>query len=246
MLTRGDLLKKFARCAATWERAYEHSGSEALGEAYVVFLNPRLFNDREFWKILGLGDSVWDQILKRAFSLSTLLCFGEAGWSVVQLSSVHEIFAAKGYLMVELQGGNVLPLGSWNSASSVERINDTCSVNDLTFDHVIPLKDFMRERDRPGLRWLSKIVWETAVAESGEKDPRRGEWCRGKHGKRYHPKEWLGAKKLKKPVITKLRQYPLAKGGPHLQLQSELVEVFSHSTELMIRSANSSRGARKR
>jgi hypothetical protein len=33
VLTKRDLAAKFARCARTWERAYQHSGSEALGKA---------------------------------------------------------------------------------------------------------------------------------------------------------------------------------------------------------------------
>ena len=245
MLTKRDLAAKFARCARTWERAYQHSGSEALGEAYVVFLNPRLLSDSKFWKILNVGDSVWEQIVKKAFSLSTLLCFGEAGWSAVQLSNVQEVFAGKEHLMVRLDDGEVFPIGSRNVGGVVERIDVRCPVTDLTFDHVTPLETILREKDRPGLRWLSGIVWEAAVAESNEKDPRRGEWCRGKHGKRYPPKEWLGAKKLKKPVMANLRQYSLAENGPHLRLQLEVVDIFACSTELMLRSSNSSRGAKR-
>ena len=246
VLMKQDLFKKFKRCAGTWERVYEHSGSEALGEPYLVFLNPRLLSDREFWKILKVGDSVWEQILKRAFSLSTLLCLSEAGWRAVQLSNVQEVFAGQEYLMVRMDDGEVFPIGSRNVGGLVERIAVTCPVTDLTFDHVTPLKEILRERDRPGLRWLSGIVWDTAVAESSEKDPRRGDWCRGKHRKRYPPKEWLGAKKLKKPVMANLRQYSLAENGPHLQLQSEVVDIFACSTELMLRSSNSSRGAKRR
>jgi len=87
-------------------------------------------------------------------------------------------------------------------------------------------------------------AWDTAVAESNEKDPRRGDWCRGKDGKRYHPKEWLGAKKLKRAVMADLRQYSFAEDGPHLRLRSEVAEIFARSTELMLRSPNSSQGAK--
>ena len=246
MLTKRDLAAKFARCARTWERAYQHSGSEVLGKAYVVFLNPRLLSDSEFWKILNVGDSVWEQILKKSFSLSTLLCFREAGWNAVQLSNVLEVFAGQKHLMVRLGDGEVFPIGSRNVGGAVERIDMTCPVTDLTFDHITPLEKILREKDRPGLRWLSGIVWDTAVAESNEKDPRRGDWCRRKDGTRYPPKEWLGAKKLKKPVMANLRQYLFTENGPHLQLQSEVVDILACSTELMLRSSNSSRGAKGR
>jgi hypothetical protein len=226
VLTKRDLAAKFARRAGTWERAYQHSGSEALGKAYVVFLNPRLFSDSEFWKILNVGDSVWQQILTKAFSLSTLLCFREAGWNAVQLSNVLEVFAGQKHLMARLGDGEVFPIGSRNVGGAVERIDVTCPVTDLTFDHVTPLEKILREKDRPGLRWLSGIVWDTAVAESNEADPRRGDWCRGKDGTRYPPKEWLGAKKLKKPVMANLRQYLFTENGPHLQLQSEVVDIL--------------------
>jgi hypothetical protein len=250
MLTKRDLAARFERRARTWERAYEHSGSEALGKAYLVFLNPRLFSDSEFWKILNVGDFVWEKIWKKAFSLSTLLCFREAGWNTVQLSNVMEIFAGQKHLMVRLDDGEVFPIGSRNVGGAVERIDVTCPVTNLitnlTFDHVTPLEKILREKDRPGLRWLSGIVWDTAVAESNEKDPRRGDWSRGKDGTRYPPKEWLGAKKLKKPVMANLRQYLFTENGPHLQLQSEVVDILACSTELMLRSSNSSRGAKGR
>jgi hypothetical protein len=247
MLIKRDLSRKFRSRAGTWERAYKHYGSEALGKPYLVFLNTRLFKDPEFWKILNVGDFVWEQILERAFSLSTVLCFGEAGWNAVQLSNVLEVFAGQKHLMVRLGDGEVFPMGSWNVvAGAVERIDVTCQVTDLTFDHVTPLETILREKDRPGLRWLSGIVWDTAVAESNEKDPLRGDWCRGKGGTRYPPKEWLGAKKLKRPVMAKLQQYSFTENGPHLQLQSEVVDILACSTELMLRSSNSSRGAKER
>jgi hypothetical protein len=66
VLTKQQLAKKFASRARTWERAYQHPGSGVLGKAYVVFLNPRLLSDSEFWKILNVGDSVWEQIVKKS------------------------------------------------------------------------------------------------------------------------------------------------------------------------------------
>ncbi len=244
MLTKQDLEKIFNKRAGTWERAYEHSGSEALG-GYLVFFNARLFKDPEFWEILNVGDSVWEQILKKAFSLSTLLCLGEVDWRAVHLSNVQEVFAGQEHLMARLDDGEVCPIGSRIAGGGVEKIARTCPVKDLTFDHVIPLERVLREKDRPGLRWLSRIVWDTALAESNEQDPRKGDWRRRKRGKPYSPKEWLGAKKLKKPVMVNLRQYSFAENGPHLQLQSEVEEIFACSTELMLRSSNSSRGAKR-
>jgi hypothetical protein len=41
---------KFEQRARTWERAYEHPGSEELGEPYVAFLSSRLFSDLLFGK----------------------------------------------------------------------------------------------------------------------------------------------------------------------------------------------------
>jgi hypothetical protein len=165
----------------------------------------------------------------------------------VQLSNVLEVFAGEKHLMVRLGDGEVFPIGSRNVGGAVERIDKTCPVTDLTFDHVTPLEKILREKDRPGLRWLSGIVWDTAVAESNEKDPRGGDWCRrAKDGKSYPPKEWLGAKKLKKPVMANLRQYLFTENGPHLQLQSEVVDILARSTELMLESSNSSRGTKGR
>ena len=245
VLTKRELEAKFKGCAGTWERAYEHPGSEALGEAYVVFLNPRLLSDPDFWKILNVGGSVWEQILEKAFNLSTLLCFGKAGWTAVHLRKVEEVFAGQEHLMVRLDDGDVFPIGSRNTGDLVERIGVTCTKKDLTFDHVTPLKTILRSKDRPGLRWLSGIVWDTAVSESNEKDPRKGNWCRGNHGKRYPPKEWLGAKKLKRPVMANVHCV-LGESGPHLTLQSEIEDVLACSTELMLRSHNSSQGAKRR
>ena len=247
MLTKRDLAAKFARRARTWERSYQHPGSEALGKPYEVFLSPRLFSDAEFWKILNVGDFVWEQIVKKAFSLSTLLCFREreARWNALQLSNVLEVFAGQKHLMVRLDDGEVFPIGSRNVGDAVERIDKTCPVTDLTFDHITPLEKILRERDRPGLRWLSGIIWDMAVAESNEKDPRRSNWSRRKDGRRYYPpKDWLGAKKLKKHVMANLRQYLFTENGPHLQLQSEVVDILACPTELMLRSRNSSRGAK--
>jgi hypothetical protein len=158
---------------------------------------------------------------------------------------VQEVFAEREHLMVRMDDGGVFPLGSRRMDNLVERIGGMSLITDLTFDHVIPLERIVRERDRPGLRWLSAIVWDTAVCESKEKDPRRGDWCRGKDGKRYPPKEWLGAKKLKKSVMGRLRHCVLAENGPHLMLKAEVADIFACATELMLRSANSSQGAKK-
>ena len=247
VLTRRDLFGKFSNRARTWERSYLHPGSEASGGAYQVFFNPRLLSDSRFWQILNMEDSVWKQILDKAFGLSTALCCWESGWKSVNLSNVKEIVSGSQYMMARLESGELLPIGSRNEFDHVEAIGATCPLADLTVDHVIPLERILRERDRPGLRWLSRVVWETALSESGEEDPKTGEWSRNKRGKRYPPKEWLGAKKLKGPVMNKLRDSVLVeKNGPHLLLPAEIVEIFACETELMLRAANSSHGAKRR
>jgi len=245
VITKQEMAAKFEKRARTWERAYEHPGSESLGEPYVVFFSPRLFSDRHFWEILDLGDCTWRQIVEKAFSLSTVLCFGECGWSAVELMKVEEVIAGRDHLMVRLGDGGVFPLGSRCTGDFVETVSVTCSVADLTFDHIIPLEKILRGRDRPGLRWLSGIVWDSALHESNEKDPRKGDWCKRKDGTRYPPKEWLGAKKLKKAVMARLRHCAVGEAGPHLALQSEVADNFACATELMLRSSNSSQGAKK-
>src|SRR2546428_2485270 len=119
VLTRRDLFGKFSNRARTWERSYLHPGSEASGGAYQVFFNPRLLSDSRFWQILNMEDSVWKQILDKAFGLSTALCCWESGWKSVNLSNVKEIVSGSQYMMARLESGELLPIGSRNEFDHV-------------------------------------------------------------------------------------------------------------------------------
>ena len=75
-------IKIFKKRAGTWERAYEHPGSVELGGPYMVFFNPRLFKDSEFWRILNADDSAWKLMVEKAFRFQPYSVMPTMHWLV--------------------------------------------------------------------------------------------------------------------------------------------------------------------
>lgn len=235
-LTNNSLIKKFSGCAKTWERSYFVESRE-----FQIFFTPRLYSDKRFWECIGLENG-WNQAIERALSQSTVLCRTEGEWRAFKLGDVTEITAENGYLWV-LVGSQLYPLGSRQSQSrEIEQLSDNILKSNLTFDHTIPLSCILKSKDWPAIRFLSNLIWDQAKKVSGEPNPKIGKWTKNSRGKRHPPKEWLGAKKLKKPVLDALGEISCKEILD--SLSEEITEVFSSSTELMDRSANCSRGSR--
>lgn len=234
-LTNKMLNTKFRNRTRTWERCYKDKNGKYM------FFSPRLYSDQKFWAAIGITGNPWPIIINESFNNCKLLIKEDAAWqersieSLMQLNNCDDgIYASflDGDFQLGTRAGNEIINFPVNTPSSK-----------VTFDHIIPLKKIICGDQYPNIQLISDCIWKLAVAKSNGDDPTQSTWSRPKPDKkRYPPKEWLGALKLKKPVLDHLRDSCNEKPCPKV-LAEEIRNLMSGRLEIMLQSENSKKGA---